>query len=194
MLDRECGFRKGPVVIGPDDMEEIPPVPGVAPGRGVGGGDVPPPSLLRSFRVIWGRDWASSVASIEAALVSHPARQRATNRKHTGSCTLSVFLFSRSSAPLLDTFEQPLLDPLPAPLPLILDPFSLFFVRRLYAIESMFLLQDHRCEKRRSFEGDGVQAQLVCGYSVGTGGQMVRKQIQLLDSLRIVSPGVVMYA
>lgn len=54
--ERECGFRNGPEVMGPDDMEEMPPAAGVAPGRGVGGGDVPPPSLLRSFRVICGRD------------------------------------------------------------------------------------------------------------------------------------------
>jgi len=65
--ERECGLRKGPVVIG---RLLISPLPAPAPfGRadpgapsGVGGGDVP--SLLRNLRVMCGRVVESSAASI----------------------------------------------------------------------------------------------------------------------------------
>ncbi len=50
--DSECGFKKGPLVMGPFAMDDIPPAPGVLAARGVGGGEVPPPSLLRSLRVM----------------------------------------------------------------------------------------------------------------------------------------------
>lgn len=51
--------------MGPDAMDDMPP-PGVPEASGVGGGDVPPPSLLRSLRVICGRDCESRVASAES--------------------------------------------------------------------------------------------------------------------------------
>jgi len=55
--ESECGFVTGP--------EGVSPVPFGTPlgcaARGVGGGDVP--SLLRSLRVMCGRDWESSAAS-----------------------------------------------------------------------------------------------------------------------------------
>ena len=78
---REWGLRKGPVVMGRlllvDAKGPLTPVPrldveekGPSGGRpfiatvcGVGGGDVPPPSLLRSLRVIGGRECESSEAS-----------------------------------------------------------------------------------------------------------------------------------
>ena len=57
--ESECGFVTGPGGVGP--------VPFVTPlgydARGVGGGDVP--SLLRSLRVMCGRDWESRAASVE---------------------------------------------------------------------------------------------------------------------------------
>lgn len=51
--DKECGFKKGPVVMGRWLMA---PVAGSGPGApsGVGGGDVP--SLFLSFLVIGGRE------------------------------------------------------------------------------------------------------------------------------------------
>jgi hypothetical protein len=54
--DKECGLGNGPEVIG--RLLISAPFTG---GPGVGGGDVP--SLLRSFRVMGGREWASSEAS-----------------------------------------------------------------------------------------------------------------------------------
>ena len=59
--ERECGFRNGPEVMGRDDTCPPRPLTDEKDGRGVGGGDVP--SLLRSLRVMGGRECASSDAS-----------------------------------------------------------------------------------------------------------------------------------
>ena len=67
--ESECGFVIGPGGVGP--------VPFVTPlgydARGVGGGDVP--SLLRSLRVMCGRDWESRAASVENASAMCPSNK-----------------------------------------------------------------------------------------------------------------------
>ena len=62
--ESEWGLSRGPVVTGPELMDAMAPLPrpGCPPGTGVGGGDVPP-ILLRSLRVMCGRDCGSPLPS-----------------------------------------------------------------------------------------------------------------------------------
>ena len=48
--------------------------------RGVGGGDVP--SLLRSLRVMCGRDWESSAASVQSASAMRPFHESKMSTHH----------------------------------------------------------------------------------------------------------------
>jgi hypothetical protein len=61
----ECGLVNGPVVIGRLPLLNPRPFASAVfdTPSGVGGGEVP--SLFRSFRVMCGRDWASSEESME---------------------------------------------------------------------------------------------------------------------------------
>ena len=75
--DREWGLSSGPVVTGPEPLDAFAPFPnpGCPPGTGVGGGEVPPPILFRSLRVMCGRDCESTPPSgSEGRCASHRAR------------------------------------------------------------------------------------------------------------------------
>ena len=80
------------------------PAPGAAAERGVDGGEVPPPSLLRSLRVLCVRDCESSpVSAPDPRWVSTPVKDEAET--HTCHGSVALLLFPRPPPPLLDALQ-----------------------------------------------------------------------------------------
>jgi hypothetical protein len=147
--ESECGFGKGPVVTGMllISVPGVPPYPRAAAppkaGRdtpfGVGEGDGA--ILLRSFRVMCGRDCESSVASVGVGQKNKRELVVVKREEHTSDGALALLFLSSTLAPLLDAVHESFTDFGPTALPFVLDTAALLFVRDLGTVQRVPLFQ-----------------------------------------------------